>query len=167
MENSGSGSPDGPRHEEDYVQNDIHQRPSSTSSMLLPTKTSQVPKIHKSVVSPSYSRSSRVDARTVLWYLTFCGFAINYMIRININITIVDMVVVAKPTMQLDERTIQIGSSSSSAAAAKNDTSSNKWMMMGEASGPAVDDSQIQPIMDAIKIPFSLERWILDRMGVG
>lgn len=33
-----------------------------------------------------------VKARSVLWYLTFIGFAVNYMIRININIAIVDMI---------------------------------------------------------------------------
>jgi sugar phosphate permease len=33
-----------------------------------------------------------VKARTVLWYLTFVGFAMNYMIRINVNIAIVDMI---------------------------------------------------------------------------
>jgi hypothetical protein len=31
-------------------------------------------------------------ARSVLWYLTFFGFAINYIIRINASITIVDMI---------------------------------------------------------------------------
>ncbi|XP_037947382.1 sialin-like [Teleopsis dalmanni] len=33
-----------------------------------------------------------VEARTVLWYLVFIGFAVNYMIRINLNITIVEMI---------------------------------------------------------------------------
>lgn len=33
-----------------------------------------------------------VQARTVLWYLVFIGFAVNYMIRINLNITIVEMI---------------------------------------------------------------------------
>lgn len=33
-----------------------------------------------------------VKARSVLWYLTFVGFAMNYMIRININIAIVAMI---------------------------------------------------------------------------
>lgn len=28
----------------------------------------------------------------MLWYLVFFGFAVNYMVRININITIVDMI---------------------------------------------------------------------------
>lgn len=37
-------------------------------------------------------QSVGVKARTVLWYLTFFGFAINYMIRINVNIAIVDMI---------------------------------------------------------------------------
>uniref|UniRef100_A0A1A9ZV60 Major facilitator superfamily (MFS) profile domain-containing protein n=1 Tax=Glossina pallidipes TaxID=7398 RepID=A0A1A9ZV60_GLOPL len=35
---------------------------------------------------------SKVQARTVLWYLVFMGFAVNYMIRINLNITIVEMI---------------------------------------------------------------------------
>lgn len=30
--------------------------------------------------------------RTILWYLVFVGFAINYCIRINVNIAIVDMI---------------------------------------------------------------------------
>ncbi|XP_052873065.1 sialin-like [Anopheles cruzii] len=33
-----------------------------------------------------------VSARTTLWYLVFVGFAVNYMIRINTNITIVAMI---------------------------------------------------------------------------
>lgn len=31
-------------------------------------------------------------ARTVLWYLTFFCFAINFMLRVNVNISIVDMI---------------------------------------------------------------------------
>ncbi|XP_055629217.1 sialin [Toxorhynchites rutilus septentrionalis] len=38
------------------------------------------------------AREPRMNARTVLWYLVFVGFAVNYMIRINMNITIVTMV---------------------------------------------------------------------------
>lgn len=33
-----------------------------------------------------------VKARRVLWYLTFSGFAINYIIRVNASIAIVDMI---------------------------------------------------------------------------
>lgn len=33
-----------------------------------------------------------VNARTVLWYLSFFGFAINYMLRMNINIAITEMI---------------------------------------------------------------------------
>lgn len=33
-----------------------------------------------------------IKARTVLWYMTFFGFAVNYVIRINANIAIVDMI---------------------------------------------------------------------------
>lgn len=39
-----------------------------------------------------------MQARTVLWLLTFVGFAVNYMLRININITIVDMIRAASTT---------------------------------------------------------------------
>ncbi|XP_043491303.1 vesicular glutamate transporter 1 isoform X1 [Polistes fuscatus] len=34
-----------------------------------------------------------ITCRDVLWYFVFCGFAINYMLRINLNLTIVAMVV--------------------------------------------------------------------------
>lgn len=30
--------------------------------------------------------------RTILWYMTFWGFAMNYMLRMNLNIAIVSMV---------------------------------------------------------------------------
>lgn len=33
-----------------------------------------------------------ISCRQVLWYLAFVGFAVNYMIRINLNIAIVDMI---------------------------------------------------------------------------
>ncbi|XP_053670033.1 sialin [Anopheles nili] len=39
-----------------------------------------------------------ISARTTLWYLVFVGFAVNYMIRINTNITIVAMI--KQPDMQ-------------------------------------------------------------------
>lgn len=35
---------------------------------------------------------SGIKTRTVLWFLTFLGFAINYMIRITVNIAIIDMI---------------------------------------------------------------------------
>ncbi|OAD51893.1 Vesicular glutamate transporter 2 [Eufriesea mexicana] len=34
-----------------------------------------------------------LSCRDVLWYVAFCGFAINYMLRMNLNLTIVAMVV--------------------------------------------------------------------------
>uniref|UniRef100_A0A1B6EC40 Major facilitator superfamily (MFS) profile domain-containing protein n=2 Tax=Clastoptera arizonana TaxID=38151 RepID=A0A1B6EC40_9HEMI len=32
-----------------------------------------------------------MEARTILWFIVFCGFAVNYMVRININIAMVAM----------------------------------------------------------------------------
>ena len=37
-------------------------------------------------------KTDGMKARTVLWYMTFFGFAVNYIIRINANIAIVDMI---------------------------------------------------------------------------
>lgn len=34
----------------------------------------------------------RIKQRSILWYLVFVGFSVNYMIRINVNISIVDMI---------------------------------------------------------------------------
>lgn len=33
-----------------------------------------------------------ISERTILWYMTFWGFAINFMLRMNLNIAIVSMV---------------------------------------------------------------------------
>uniref|UniRef100_A0A182WF31 Major facilitator superfamily (MFS) profile domain-containing protein n=1 Tax=Anopheles minimus TaxID=112268 RepID=A0A182WF31_9DIPT len=38
------------------------------------------------------AKEEGISARTTLWYLVFVGFAVNYMIRINANITIVAMI---------------------------------------------------------------------------
>jgi hypothetical protein len=34
----------------------------------------------------------KIKQRSILWYLVFFGFSINYCIRINVNIAIVDMI---------------------------------------------------------------------------
>lgn len=39
-----------------------------------------------------FSDEVRIKQRSILWYLVFIGFSVNYMIRININISIVDMI---------------------------------------------------------------------------
>lgn len=44
----------------------------------------------------SIGKKQTVNCRTVLWFLTFFGFMINYMFRININIAIVEMVATRK-----------------------------------------------------------------------
>lgn len=44
------------------------------------------------------SKWGSINCRTILWYVTFVGFMVNYMYRVNINIAIVDMVAVKKAT---------------------------------------------------------------------
>lgn len=47
------------------------------------------------VSKPELSENKKrpVAARTILWYMTFFGFAVDHMVRININITMVDMII--------------------------------------------------------------------------
>ncbi|XP_066581859.1 sialin [Prorops nasuta] len=62
-------------------------------------------------------RSSRINSqykkellscRNILWCLVFCGFAVNYMLRINLNLTIVAMVMTrSKPTTTLQYEVLQ------------------------------------------------------------
>lgn len=47
-----------------------------------------------------------VKARSALWYLTFFGFAINYIVRINASIAIVDMIDVNYKKSSTINRTI-------------------------------------------------------------
>jgi len=44
------------------------------------------------IMRPMEEETDGPRARSVLWYLTFFGFAINYIIRINASIAIVDMI---------------------------------------------------------------------------
>lgn len=58
-----------------------------------------------SVSGAKRQRCCSMNSRTVLWFLTFIGFAINYMIRINMNITIVDMILPAAKTVLVNNMT--------------------------------------------------------------
>lgn len=55
------------------------------------------------VESQSKSKSS-INARTVLWHVTFWGFVVNYMVRCNINMAIVSMVIPRVPTNRSEVR---------------------------------------------------------------
>lgn len=39
--------------------------------------------------------------------MVFCGFAVDYMIRININITIVDMIIPDEPSIRNDTSAVE------------------------------------------------------------
>lgn len=45
-----------------------------------------------------------INARTVLWHVTFWGFVVNYMVRCNINMAIVSMVVPRLPSNRSEVR---------------------------------------------------------------
>lgn len=49
--------------------------------------------ITKNYLTPFfYSDKVPIKQRRILWYLVFAGFSVNYMIRCNLNIAIIDMV---------------------------------------------------------------------------
>lgn len=55
-------------------------------------------RLNSIVTLKSLEKIRGVNCRTVLWYVTFVGFMVNYMYRITINIAIVDMVAIRKVT---------------------------------------------------------------------
>ena len=52
----------------------------------------QQTKISVKKISSFLDKIDCMKSRSILWYLVFVGFSVNYMIRININIAIVDMI---------------------------------------------------------------------------
>ncbi|XP_055299849.1 sialin isoform X2 [Sitodiplosis mosellana] len=40
----------------------------------------------------SFEKTSTIKCRTILWYMSFVGFMVNYIYRLNVNIAIVEMV---------------------------------------------------------------------------
>lgn len=90
-----------------------------------------------------------IKARTVLWYLTFFGFAVNYIIRINVSIAIVEMIDTSFKK-SLSNKTIV----TSECIAAMNRT-----MLNGTNLGEDFDLEQLEKTV-------SLERRFMDYFGV-
>lgn len=71
---------------------------------LMPNSDVQVPKIYEQpekkmprlsiATIVSIEKIRGISCRTVLWYVVFVGFMVNYMYRININIAIVEMILI-------------------------------------------------------------------------
>lgn len=71
---------------------------------LMPNSYVQIPKIHEQAdkkmprlsiaTIKSIEKIRGISCRTVLWYVVFVGFMVNYMYRININIAIVEMILI-------------------------------------------------------------------------
>lgn len=66
-------------------------------------KTPMSKRVYQNTTEPvSKKWGSNVNCRTVLYYVAFVGFMVNYMYRVNINIAIVGMVSVKKVTVSND-----------------------------------------------------------------
>lgn len=92
-----------------------------------------------------------VRQRTILWYLVFVGFSVNYMIRINVNIAIVDM----------------LSSSYNSKKSTENLNISSSECFVRNASEFQTANSTLLQLQRETSQKFpSLERKILDKLGV-
>lgn len=92
----------------DIHENDKNQRKNDDEQHLMSNKVYQ--RTTKPINETRQRRTSSkwggsVNCRTVLWYVAFVGFMVNYMYRININIAIVEMVSNKKPTIISDDQT--------------------------------------------------------------
>lgn len=99
----------------------------------------------------SAGRKQSINARTVLWYYSFVGFAIIYMLRVNINIAITEMITLNanKHTIHMSECIVDEFANSTAAIVHYNNLTS----------------SMIDTISPH-RISFTLEQRILDFFGV-
>lgn len=91
-----------------------------------------------------------VKARSVLWYLTFFGFAINYIVRINVPIAIVEMIDLNYKRTNANNTII-----SSECIVQVNHSVISEMMSQDNSSTLFVDDRYV-----------SIERRLLDYFGV-
>lgn len=91
-----------------------------------------------------------VKSRNVLWYLTFFGFAINYIIRINVPIAIVEMIDLNYKKTNTNKTII-----SSECIVPLNHSVISEMMSQDNTSTLLIEDKYI-----------SIERRILDYLGV-
>lgn len=64
-----------------------------------PKKVNLISTVTESIASlKSFEKTRTINCRTVLWYMSFVGFMVNYIFRLNVNIAIVEMVSRKKAT---------------------------------------------------------------------
>lgn len=116
-------------------------------------------KIETNVVSSAFGsvttiksagRKQTINARTVLWYFSFVGFALNYMLRVNINIAITEMV-----TLNESKHTHQTGACMVNGLALSNTTMFNSNLT-----------SSMVAAISSHPISYTMEQHILDFFGV-
>lgn len=104
----------------------------------------------------SAGRKQSINARTVLWYFSFVGFAINYMLRVNINIAITEMV-----TSNASEHTTHVGECVVNGFANSNTTSAPfNFTDFNNFTSPMIEAVLPRPVS------YTMEQHILDSLGV-
>lgn len=98
----------------------------------------------------------RIKQRTILWFLVFIGFSVNYLIRININIALIDM---------LDEKFIK-SSNSDSFNITKECVKENKYPLnISKATFDLLNSQYPKEVVERERV-FSIERYLLDAFSV-
>lgn len=104
----------------------------------------------------------RIRARTVLWYLVFCGFAVNYMIRITVNIAIVDMISQKKVT----NKTVHVSECFVNENVINQSTSIVFDRMISQNSSSTIGVNALHNNVNSEGMRFSLERQVLQFLQV-
>lgn len=81
------------------------------------------------IVNTQVKSKKSINARTVLWHVTFWGFVVNYMVRCNINMAIISMVVPRGPTNRSEVKVSECFNHSS--VSLQNTTFSNNDVTQG------------------------------------
>lgn len=104
----------------------------------------------KPIITQPNSETTKC-CRTILWYLVFTGFALQFMIRIILNIAIVDMVLIKKTN------NVSINVTETSYCYDGKELQHTTIIQLAAAA--EVDE-------DNINKRFSIERWLLDKFNV-
>lgn len=103
----------------------------------------------------STGRRQLVRARTVLWYFAFTGFAINFMLRVNMNIAITEMV-----TFNPSRHTVSSNHSQVSECIVNRFVDGNTTIVESNSSSSMIDAISTRPIS------YTMEQHMLNFVGV-
>lgn len=112
------------------------------------------------IIQPKNQTTTTIPTkcRTNLWYLVFTGFALQFMIRIILNIAILDMILIKKSNTTNYSR---INVTTTTTSYCFDDSKEQQTTTIISAADAEIDDEEI-----IINKRYSFERWLLDKFNV-